>query len=174
MIQEEEEEEKEEASMSLPSCISLVNQFLNVFIAGHQMTRQIYDTETKIKNSFLVKINAWLMRINQSLWRLNERKDCAEEIDGRDAQKDSDIFCVFFLHLLLSITDVHLIWLAETVLGQNGIGQNGTDKMVTIKSSISLPIQLPLTMWFFHQSRFHFNPFRFPLCVYHVLVTFAY
>jgi len=34
--------------------------------------------------------------------------------------------------------------------------QNGTDKMVQIKSSFNLPILLPLTILFFHQSRIHF------------------
>src|SRR6218665_443223 len=83
-----------------------------------------------------------------------------------------------------------------TVVGQNGSGQNGTDKMVwtkwytcmdkmsldkmawtkwygqngtnktvPIKSSlINLSIPLPLTIRFFHDSRFHFDPFTFPLC----------
>ena len=34
----------------------------------------------------------------------------------------------------------------ETVLGQNGRGQNGTDKMAPIESSINQAIQLPLTI----------------------------
>jgi len=32
------------------------------------------------------------------------------------------------------------------VLGQNGRGQNGTDKMAPIESSINQAIQLPLTL----------------------------
>jgi len=32
------------------------------------------------------------------------------------------------------------------VLGQNGRGQNGTDKMASIESAISQAIQLPLTI----------------------------
>jgi len=52
--------------------------------------------------------------------------------------------------------------------GQNGIrtkwywtkwhGQNGTDKMVRIKyyGYSHQSIQLPFTIWFFHQSRFYF------------------
>ena len=43
-------------------------------------------------------------------------------------------------------------------------GQNGTNKTVPIKSSINLSIPFPLTIWFFHQSRFHLDPFTFPLC----------
>ena len=89
------------------------------------------------------------------------------------------------------------------VLGQNGSGQNGTDKMawtkwntdkmvldkmawtkwygqngrdktVPMKSSINLLIPLPLRIWFFHQSRFHFIIFRFPLFAYNLFVTFGY
>jgi len=52
----------------------------------------------------------------------------------------------------------------KMVYRQNGIGQNGTDKI------ISQSIPLPLTAQFFYQSRFHFDPFRFPLCVYHLFV----
>src|SRR6218665_3638961 len=91
----------------------------------------------------------------------------------------------------------------ERVLGQNGSGQNGTDKMVwtkwytdkmvldkmvqtkwyrqngtdkmvQIKSSFNLPILLPLTILFFHQSRIHFNSFRFPMCVCRLFVIFGY
>src|SRR6218665_306764 len=63
--------------------------------------------------------------------------------------------------------------------GQNGIlakwyGQNGMDKAVPIKSSVKLSIPLPLTIRFFYQSRFLYNPFRFPLCVSHIFVTFGY
>jgi len=36
----------------------------------------------------------------------------------------------------------------KTVLGQNDRGQNGTDKMAPIESSINQAIQLPLTIWF--------------------------
>jgi len=50
--------------------------------------------------------------------------------------------------------------------GQNGSGQNGMAKLLRIKSSIPLP----LTTWFFHQSRFHFDAFSFPLCAYHLFV----
>jgi len=32
------------------------------------------------------------------------------------------------------------------VLGQNGRGQNGTDKMAPIESSINQAVQLPLTI----------------------------
>ena len=34
----------------------------------------------------------------------------------------------------------------KMVLGQNGRGQNGTDKMAPIESSINQAIQLPLTI----------------------------
>ena len=34
----------------------------------------------------------------------------------------------------------------SAVLGQNGRGQNGTDKIVPIESSINQAIQLPLTI----------------------------
>src|SRR6218665_2238911 len=61
--------------------------------------------------------------------------------------------------------------------GQNGIrtkwywtkwyGQNGTDK-----SSINpTPID---NMIFFHQSRFQFDTFSFPLCTHNLFVTFGY
>ena len=43
-------------------------------------------------------------------------------------------------------------------------GQNGTNKTVPIKSTSNLSIPFPLTIWFFHQSRFHLDPFTFPLC----------
>src|SRR6218665_530366 len=43
-------------------------------------------------------------------------------------------------------------------------GQNGTNKTVLIKSSTNLSIPFPLTICFFHQTRFHLDPFTFPLC----------
>src|SRR6218665_3312911 len=49
-------------------------------------------------------------------------------------------------------------------------GQNGTNKTVPIKSSIKYHFrshcQYNMT---FHQSRFPFDPFTFPLCAYHYL-----
>ena len=85
------------------------------------------------------------------------------------------------------------------VLGQNGSGQNGTDKMVCtkwytdkmvldkmvctkwyrqngmaktlrIKSSIN---PAPIDNMIFHQSSFYFDAFSFPLCAYHLFVTFG-
>ena len=65
------------------------------------------------------------------------------------------------------------------VYGQNGIGQNSMDKMVRIKrydkillikSSINLA---PIDNVLFHQSRFHFDVFSFPLCAFHLFVTFG-
>src|SRR6218665_1624302 len=60
----------------------------------------------------------------------------------------------------------------KMVYGQNGIGQNGTDKMLQIKyyrvinqSRSRLPYN------FFHQSSFHFDAFSFPLCAYNLFVT---
>jgi len=84
-----------------------------------------------------------------------------------------------------------------TVLGQNGsrqngtdrtvwtkqytdkmvYGQNGADKMAQIKwydKIINQSIPLPLTIRFFHQSQFHLDPVRFPLCVYLILWISGY
>src|SRR6218665_2946173 len=73
----------------------------------------------------------------------------------------------------------------DPVLGQNGSGQNGTDKMVwtkwygqngtdeilRVKSSINLD---PIENVIFHQSHFHFDAFSFPLCANNLFVTFGY
>ena len=50
-------------------------------------------------------------------------------------------------------------------------GQNGTDEILRIKSSIN---PAPIDNMIFHQSRFHFDAFNFPLCAYHLFVTFGY
>ena len=65
--------------------------------------------------------------------------------------------------------------------GQNGIltkwywtkwyGQNGTDEILRVKLSINLA---PIENVIFPQSRFHFDAFSFPLCAYHLFVTFGY
>jgi len=50
-------------------------------------------------------------------------------------------------------------------------GQHGTDKILLIKSSINLA---PIDIMIFHQSRFQSDAFNFPLCAYHLFVTFGY
>ena len=50
-------------------------------------------------------------------------------------------------------------------------GQNGTDKILRIMSSINPAL---LQYDFFHQSRFHFDAISFPLYAYHLFVTFGY
>ena len=58
------------------------------------------------------------------------------------------------------------VWVSHTGSTSDGSRtkwhwQKGMDKMVPIKSSINLPIPLPLTILFFHQFCFHFISFRF-------------
>src|SRR6218665_877839 len=50
-------------------------------------------------------------------------------------------------------------------------GQNGTDKILQIKSSIN---PAPIDNMIFHHCRFHFDAFSFPLCAYHLFVNFGY
>ena len=50
-------------------------------------------------------------------------------------------------------------------------GKNGTNKISRIKSSINLA---PIDNMIFHQSRFQFDAFSFPLRAYHLFVTFGY
>ena len=50
-------------------------------------------------------------------------------------------------------------------------GQNGMAKILRIKSLIN-PASIDTD--FFHQSSFHFDAFSFPLCAYHLFVTFGY
>src|SRR6218665_702796 len=59
------------------------------------------------------------------------------------------------------------------IIGQNGSGQNGADKMARIKSSIYQSIPKTLTIRFFHQSRFHLTILGF-LCIYHLFWTSGY
>src|SRR6218665_929893 len=59
------------------------------------------------------------------------------------------------------------------IIGKNGSGQNGADKMARIKSSIYQSIPKTLTIRFFHQSRFHLTILGF-LCSYHLFWTSGY
>jgi len=56
------------------------------------------------------------------------------------------------------------------VLGQNGNGQNGTDKMAAIESSITQAIQLPLIILL---SSLNLFPLK-PIDAYHLFVTCDY
>jgi len=60
-------------------------------------------------------------------------------------------------------------------------GQNGMDKMArtewygeTITNKVINQSSSHLKYDFFHQSRFHFDAISFPLCAYHLFVTFCY
>ena len=49
--------------------------------------------------------------------------------------------------------------------------QNGTYKILRIRSSIN---PAPIDIMIFHQPRFQSDAFSFPLCAYHLFVTFGY
>jgi len=55
-------------------------------------------------------------------------------------------------------------WYMDKMVWTKWYGQNGTNKAVPIKSSINLSIPFPLTIWFFINHRFHLDPFTFVLC----------
>ena len=56
----------------------------------------------------------------------------------------------------------------QNVIGQNGmdkmVRQNGTNKAVPIKIINQSINPVPTDNMIFHQSRFHLDPFTFPLC----------
>src|SRR6218665_3409110 len=72
--------------------------------------------------------------------------------------------------VLVNIPDMDKMVL-DKMVRTKWYGQNGTDKILQIKSSIN---PAPIDNMIFHHCRFHFDAFSFPLCAYHLFVNFGY
>src|SRR6218665_3174915 len=114
--------------------------------------------------------------------------NCLGSCDGYREQLTATVtkhlktFCVSRSHVICSVKRSDCCDLVNRRLESQGLNERGLKVAVIERHSVTTDCRCSNQLFhpastdnmIFHQCRFHFDSVRFPLCNYHLLVTFGY